>query len=378
MTDDSTDVTPYHVGSDFGDETDYDRLVEKFGTQPLTEELLDRFRSVAGVDELHHFFRRNIVYTHRDFDTFLDQVESDTTVYLYTGRSPSGDLHMGHILPFELTRYLQETLDVEVVIQLPDEEKFLMKDIPFEETRRYGYRNLKDILAMGFDPDSTEVFFNTEYAKTLYPLATKVANRITFSQVRATMGFDESTNIGSIFYTAMQSAPAFLKAEQSGEDAHCMVPLAIDQDPHLRLTRDVAPKLDFQKPSILHMKFMPSLQGKGKMSSSKEHTFISLRDSVEEAKAKIDRAKTGGRVTAEEQRKHGGEPDEDMVFQLLAYVLIEDDARLARIRDEYASGEMLSGELKQLAKAELESFLTDHQRRREEVEDRIDEFLVSD
>ena len=71
----------------------------------------------------------------------------------------------------------------------------------------------------------------------LYPLAARVAKRITLSTARAAFGFDNQTNIGMIFYTALQSAPCLL------EDRPVLIPLGADQDPHFRLTRDVAPLL---------------------------------------------------------------------------------------------------------------------------------------
>lgn len=380
MTDGSEDeagVTPYEVSSKFGSQDDYDRLIDKFGADRLDDEVLERLAAHDDGD-LHRFFRRDIICSHRNFGDVLDRYEEGDEFYLYTGRAPSGDLHLGHVLPFELTRYLQDVFDVNLVIQVPDEEKYLFKEgLTPEDTRRYGLRNIEDILALGFDPDKTDIFFNMDYGGELYPTAVRVSKHITFSQVKATMGFEDSTNIGSIFYTALQATPAFLGSVQSDEDRHCLVPLAIDQDPHFRLARDVAPKLGYPKPSILHMKFLPSLQGRGKMSSSKEHTFVGLRDSVEEAKEKIDRAKTGGRVTAAEQREKGADPDDDMVFQLMAYLLVDDDEELNDIYERYASGDLLSGELKQLCKEYLEDFLTDHHRRREEVKGNLDEYLIS-
>lgn len=380
MTDDSDgkpEVTPYEVSSKFGTEDDYDRLINKFGADRLDDEVFDRLEEHSG-GELHRFFRRDIICSHRNFDDIIDRYEDGEEFYLYTGRSPSGDLHLGHVLPFELTRYLQDVFDVNLIIQIPDEEKYLFKeDLTLEDTKHYGIRNVEDILALGFDPDKTHVFFNMDYSGELYPTAVEVGKHMTFSQVKATMGFNDSTNIGSIFYTSLQTTPAFLGSVQNDENMDCLVPLAIDQDPHFRLARDVAPKLGYPKPSILHMKFLPSLQGRGKMSSSKEHTFVGLRDSIEEAKSKIDRAKTGGQVTAAEQREKGADPDDDMVFQLMAYLLVDDDDELNEIYNRYANGEILSGELKQICKEHLEDFLVDHQQRRDEVKDNIDDYLVS-
>jgi tryptophanyl-tRNA synthetase len=44
-------------------------------------------------------------------------------------------------------------------------------------------------------------------------------------------------------------------------DIPCLIPCAIDQDPYFRMTRDVAPRLRYMKPALLHSKFFPALQG---------------------------------------------------------------------------------------------------------------------
>jgi len=44
----------------------------------------------------------------------------------------------------------------------------------------------------------------------MYKEACRVAKKLTFSMVKATFGLNEQTNVGSIFYTSMQSVPAFL------------------------------------------------------------------------------------------------------------------------------------------------------------------------
>lgn len=165
--------------------------------------------------------------------------------------------------------------------------------------------------------------------------------------------------------------------EEFGGPRPVVVPVGTDQDPHIRLTRDIAARFkgqDFVKPSATYHKFMRGLQG-GKMSSSKSNSYIALTDSVEEATAKIDRAKTGGRQSREEHREKGAKIEEDVVFELLTFHLIEDDDRLREIHDAYSSGEMLSGELKQIAKDELERFLEAHQEKREQAGETVDAFL---
>ena len=89
----------------------------------------------------------------RDLDVVLDAYERGEKFFLYTGRGPSSEsLHVGHLVPFLFTQYLQEAFNVPVVIQITDDEKFLFKhDLTVEQCHRLGYSNAKDIVACGFD-----------------------------------------------------------------------------------------------------------------------------------------------------------------------------------------------------------------------------------
>ena len=92
----------------------------------------------------------------------LDDVEKGKPFFLYTGRGPSSDaMHMGHLIPFIFTKWLQETFDVPLVIQLTDDEKFLWKDMKKDETKRLAMENAKDIIALG-----TEFEINLFWSKT--------------------------------------------------------------------------------------------------------------------------------------------------------------------------------------------------------------------
>lgn len=92
----------------------------------------------------HRFLRRGIFFSHRDLTELLDAYERKEPFYLYTGRGPSSEaLHLGHLIPFQFTQYLQEAFNVPLVIQLTDDEKFLWKDLSLEECHRLGYENAK-------------------------------------------------------------------------------------------------------------------------------------------------------------------------------------------------------------------------------------------
>ena len=83
---------------------DYNKLVEEFGTKKIDDELLARFERVTG-KRPHHFLRRGIVFSHRDFELILNRYERGEPFFLYTGRGPSSDsVHVGHTVPFEFTK----------------------------------------------------------------------------------------------------------------------------------------------------------------------------------------------------------------------------------------------------------------------------------
>ena len=66
-------------------------------------------------------------------------------------------------MSIENFRWLQDTFDVPLIIQLTDDEKFLWKDLSLDEARRLAIENAKDIIAIGFDKDKTFIFNDTEY-----------------------------------------------------------------------------------------------------------------------------------------------------------------------------------------------------------------------
>ncbi len=66
---------------------------------------------------------------------------------------------------FFVYRWLQDTFDVPLVIQLTDDEKFLWKDLTLEECHRLAIENAKDIIAVGFDMDKTFIFADTDYIR---------------------------------------------------------------------------------------------------------------------------------------------------------------------------------------------------------------------
>lgn len=150
---------------------------------------------------LHHLLRRGIFVSHREFGVFLDKFEKGAPVYLYTGRGPSSEsLHLGHLLPFIVTKYLQDVFRCPTFIQLTDDEKFFYQKEdagePLEKFQGYAIENAKDIIACGFDPELTFIFRNSDYMGYLYPNVVKLQKALTYNQVKGIFGLTGSENIG--------------------------------------------------------------------------------------------------------------------------------------------------------------------------------------
>jgi len=132
----------------------------------------------------------------------------------------------------------------------------------------------------------------------------------------------------------------------------------------------------FLPPSSIYHRFMTGLTG-GKMSSSIPASHISLLDDPDDGYDKVKSATTGGRETADEQRELGGEADECPVYELYAYLLSGDDDEFAtEVYEECVGGERLCGGCKEQAAELMAEFLEDHQEKRAEWEDKLDELDI--
>jgi tryptophanyl-tRNA synthetase len=369
-------VTPWEVKGNI----DYSKLIKQFGTETIDEALLNRIKKHTG--QLHHMLRRNIFFTHRDLNWLLDEYEKGNKFYLYTGRGPSGPVHLGHIVTWEFTKWLQSSFDVPLLFQITDDEKFLFSEKfkNLSETKTIAYENILDIIAVGFDPKKTKIMIDSDNSKTLYNAAIPIAKKITFSTVKSSFGFTNSNNIGEIFYTAIQAVPSIIESIWQNKNIPCLIPHAIDQDPHFRVARDVLPKLGYYKPASIQNSFFPDLTGHdGKMSSSNADTAIYMSDTPKMVKSKINKyAFSGGQDTLELHRKLGGDPSVDISFQWLYQFFESDDNKIKKIEEDYISGELLSGELKAILIEKINQYLENHRNKKETLKDKIEDYLIKD
>jgi tryptophanyl-tRNA synthetase len=374
MSDDKKDemiVTPWEVSGDI----DYSRLIEQFGTKEIDQNIIDKMKKHAGY--LHTQLRRHIFFSHRDLDWWLNIYEKGEPVGLYTGRGPSGPVHIGHLLPWLFTKHLQDVYSADLYFQMTDDEKFLLKDErTLDQTIGYTYENALDLIAVGFDPDKTHIISDTNDIQHLYRISLEVAKRITYSTIKSLFGLKDSDNIGIIFYPAIQSVPCFLQSERENRKVAVLIPAAIDQDPYWRMTRDISEKIGYYKPAQIHAKFLPGLGSGGKMSASQPETAIFTIDPPKLARKKIMGAYTGGQPTIKEQREKGGNPTVCSIFAYYYFLFEEDDKKLYELETSCRSGNLVCGDCKARLADVINKFLVEFQEKREKARDKIDEFFI--
>ncbi|HEY7228476.1 MAG TPA: tryptophan--tRNA ligase [Nitrososphaeraceae archaeon] len=368
---DNFEVTPWKVEGS----VDYARLIKKFGTQEITDEILEKIQAFTG--QLHPLLEHRFFFSHRDLDWILNKYEKDEKFYLYTGRGPSGMVHLGHLMPWFLTKHLQDKFDSNLLFQITDDEKFLFGNKTMDEINKNVYENILDIIAIGFKKSRTKIIVNSRHIKHLYSNSLEIAKRITFSTAKSIFGFTNSTNVGMIGFPPLQAVPCFLPTIIEGKPTPVLIPAAIDQDPYWRLTRDIAEKIGFYKPAQIHSKFLPSLQTTGKMSSSNPETALFTTDEPKIIEEKVSNAFTGGQPTTALQKKLGGNPEICSVFSYLKFLF--DTSRESNQRElKCRSGNLLCGECKHDLSNHSTAFISMFQEQRQKAIDLVPDYMYSE
>lgn len=338
-------------------EEDNKRLVEQFGATRVSE-----------LKELPDFytFNNGLMYSHRDFDKYFAALKKGEKCSIVSGFNASAAPHIGHLSVFDTNLFFQKKYGVSVFIPISEDESYVSGKV---ETQEEGLRNAlvlaKAMVAFGFDTGKTKLIVDQLYTD-IYNLAVRFSRGVTLSQIKAVYGYSNDQNIGLHFYPLVQAAHVLLP-ETLGIP-NVLVPIGPDEDSHLRTCRDLADKFGYRKPAVLHSAFLPGLDGE-KMSKSRGNAVF-LLDDEKEIKKKITSAFSGGATSAEEHRKKGGNPDVDMAyFYLKSFFLSAKESK--KVYDEYKSGKLLSGEMKQM--------LLDHVlKRTEEFKGRYQRVTIKD
>ncbi|MFH1780286.1 MAG: tryptophan--tRNA ligase [Candidatus Micrarchaeota archaeon] len=327
---------------------DYERIIKDFGLERFDAKLFP---------EPNRLMRRGIVFAGRGLKSISSVLKSGKKYYSLTGIMPSAErIHLGTKMVIENMRYFQDH-GAHCFVLVADLEAQATRGVSIAEGRRRALEfYIPAYLALGLNPKKTSFYFQSQNTKVI-EVAFDVANRLTSAEFKAAYGSYEPSRILSACTQFGDMLYPQLKERMPG-----IIPVGIDQEPHIRLCRDYINKIKLMKyfpVASLYHKYAPSLDGDLKMSKSKPDSMIELPEDAKSVSRKIMRALTGGRDTIEEHRKLGPVMEKDMVFELLKQHFIEDDKELQEVYDEYSSGKMLSGELKTLAVEKVSSFMTD-------------------
>lgn len=358
-------LTPFEQSG----ELDYDKLIKEFGTQPISS----AEEALGGLPD-YKAFNHGYVFSHRDFDRFMLDVRAGKRCAIVSGLNPSSPMHFGHKMTFDLNLFFQREYGIEIFIPLSDDESYVVGKVKDQEEALHHARVIAaQLIAMGFSPEKTHIFIDQQYTR-IYNLAIKLSRGITLSTIKAVYGFPDSTNAGLMFYPCIQAAHLLMPQLPEFGCERVLVPIGIDQDPYVRVARDVAEKFGFTKPGGLHLKYLPGLKGE-KMSASRPETAVFLTDDPKEAARKVKQSFTGGRVDVDDQRRLGGRPGVCVTLEYLAYFMLSDEERAERIAG-CTAGENLCGGCKVMLAEFVESFLREFQEKVERAKPRVDELLL--
>ena len=456
MEDESVRIDPWSSNQS----TDYDRIIDQFGLSSLSG--LD----LPAPTKLH---RRGIVFAHRDLDVILGAHQRKESFGVLTGLMPSGRMHLGHSMVIEQVRYYQE-MGADVTIAVADLESQAIRGISLADGKASARKDyVANYAALGLLSDSTEVYFQSQRSA-VQRLGFQLGKRTNLNEFESIYGFSGETNLAHVQAPMVQVGDILHpQLDEYGGLRPIVVPVGVDQDPHLRLTRGLAGKTNWfnvgpgkrsgalirlsvqeenaealgQSPNgridrakrqsifdgiVNNMQTMgfsdimsnpkegtvmvPSatsqdihrirmqllayertLGGQGllapsstyhhfavgltgdKMSSSKPKTTIFLDDEISAVEKKIKRAFSGGQPTIEEHRRIGGNPDIDVAYQYMMYFFEDDDDYLQEINQDYRSGGLLAGEMKQLCIDRATEWLSNHQEKKDETAHLVDEFF---
>ena len=340
---------------------DYTKILSEFGISTLSDQIKRFISDKASSKFQSQPFERDMVFAHRDFDKFINAYKKGKPISVLSGIKPSGEFHLGSKQVVEELVFFQKIFNVKTYYCIADIEAYADNDKWVDQTFDIAVSNVADVLAMGLDPKNACI-----YQQSREPIVQRMAYYFSRKVTNATLKAVYGDKPISLYMAALTQIGDILlpQSPEHGGPKNVLIPVGIDQDPHIRLVRDLAVKNGFISPSSTYHYFMKSLDGGQKMGKRNPDSMISLRDSDKEIKRKISKALTGGRDTVDEQKAKGGQPDKCMVFELSKFH-IENKKDLLNRWERCGKGLLMCGDCKKEIFDKLIDFLHSHNEKRE-------------
>ncbi len=347
---------------------DYNHLYDEFGIQKFDSLDLE-------VPNPNMYMRRGVIFGHRDFDRVLETMKSNGNFAVMSGIKPTGEFHLGTLMTAKEIIYFQEQ-GAQAFYAIADIEAYEDNRLSFIETEKIAVGNVADLLALGFDPKHGYIYRQSKEQR-VRDLMIHFGAGVTLATMKAIYG---ERHIGLYISALIQAGDILLPQLKDFEGPKpTVVPVGIDQDAHLRLTRDLANKFrrkfKFIPPSSTYHKILKGLDGSPKMSKRNPMSFFTLNETPNTIAKKISCAFTGGRATINEQKELGGVPEVCPIYEIEMCHFVEDDKNMVETYKCCKCGSLLCGEHKARTKKIVVKFVEEHQRKREKLVDKAREIL---
>jgi tryptophanyl-tRNA synthetase len=210
---------------------DYLRLREEFGIGEF---------NFPDLPNAHKLFRRGVIFGHRGFDLIMDAIKNNKPWCILTGLAPSGKMHIGHKMVIDQVIYYQ-SIGAEIFLAVADIEALGVRNVSLEQGRKIAIEEyITNYIALGLKPENCQIYFQSSREE-VKDLAYLTGNNVNLSEMRAIYGFDDSTNMTHVYAPLVQVGDILhVQLEKYGGPKPTLVPVGVDQDPHLRLTRNLA------------------------------------------------------------------------------------------------------------------------------------------
>jgi tryptophanyl-tRNA synthetase len=237
---------------------DYSKLFVEFGISNFDKILSE-------LENPHPYMRCKIIFGHRGYEPVLAAMQKHEPFAVMSGFMPSGRAHFGHMMVMnEIIWHQQQGGDAFAAIA--DMEAHAVRGISWERCRALGINEyILSLIALGFAPkEGSHIYFQSENYS-MRNLAFELGSEANFSEVSAIYGFSGETHISHMESVMAQSADILHpQLKEFGGPKPVVIPVGADQDPHIKLTRDLAYRM---------RKFLVELRGdyisiRGKAASS--------------------------------------------------------------------------------------------------------------
>lgn len=290
------------------------------------------------------------------------------TKRVLAGIRATGTLHLGNYLgAVKGMLELQNDPNYQTLYMVADAHA-VTTPYDIENLRKNRREVIVDYLASGLNPEKSVIFCQSDVAQH-FELAFYFSSVTTVGKMQHLPTFKEKVKQYPENVTmALLNYPVLMAADILVYKAS-LVPVGIDQEPHLEVTREIARRMnqdygtDFPEPKSFSTdgKYIPSLTGEGKMSKSVAGSFINLTDDLETIRQKIRAVPTASQV--------GGEMSAGLKA-LFAFVDLFLPAQKATYLEQYADGSLRYVDLKDaLTQAVFEQLQPIQQRRAELLQD---------